>query len=72
MAGLDAPRGFVLIGRFVVRMYELHEFCWPHPATDPAQHFGMTPYRLLSIGSGLTFRPEVYPCAFVSIVTKKL
>lgn len=48
MEGPDAPRGFALIGLFLVRMSELCGFYWSRPVTDPTQSFGMTPDRLLS------------------------
>ncbi|WP_031239509.1 DUF418 domain-containing protein [Asticcacaulis sp. AC466] len=37
MEGLDALRGFALMGLFLVHMPELYELYWAHQATDPTQ-----------------------------------
>ncbi len=37
MEGLDALRGFALMGLFFVHMPELYELYWAHPVTDPVQ-----------------------------------
>ncbi len=37
MEGLDALRGFALMGLFLVHMPELYELYWAHPVTDPTQ-----------------------------------
>lgn len=37
MEGLDALRGFALMGLFIVHMPELFELYWAHPVTDPVQ-----------------------------------
>lgn len=37
MEGLDALRGFALMGLFLVHMPELFELYWAHPVTDPTQ-----------------------------------
>ena len=37
MEGLDALRGFALMGLFLVHMPELYELYWAHPTTDPTQ-----------------------------------
>lgn len=37
MEGLDALRGFALMGLFLVHMPEQYELYWAHPATDPTQ-----------------------------------
>ncbi|MFT4074840.1 MAG: DUF418 domain-containing protein [Asticcacaulis sp.] len=37
MEGLDALRGFALMGLFLVHMPEEYELYWAHPTTDPTQ-----------------------------------
>lgn len=37
MEGLDALRGFALLGLFLVHMPEQYELYWAHPTKDPAQ-----------------------------------
>lgn len=64
MEGLDALRGFALMGLFLVHMPELYELYWAHPATDPAQllwhntmfiTFAGKSFALLALCFGVSF-----------------
>ncbi len=64
MEGLDALRGFALMGLFLVHMPELYELYWAHPATDPTQllwhnaifiTFAGKSFALLALCFGVSF-----------------
>ena len=64
MEGLDALRGFALMGLFLVHMPELYELYWAHPATDPTQllwhniiftTFAGKSFSLLALCFGVSF-----------------
>ena len=64
MEGLDALRGFALLGLFLVHMPELYELYWSHPTTDPVQllwhdavfkTFADKAFALLALCFGVSF-----------------
>ncbi|HTN41207.1 MAG TPA: hypothetical protein VLZ84_08655, partial [Asticcacaulis sp.] len=64
MEGLDALRGFALMGLFLVHMPELYELYWAHPTTDPTQllwhnaifiTFAGKSFALLALCFGVSF-----------------
>lgn len=64
MEGLDALRGFALLGLFLVHMPELYELYWSHPTADPVQllwhdavfkTFADKAFALLALCFGVSF-----------------